>query len=93
LGNYRPNEKLILLFIFCRCKYVLIGVHCNDVLYQGSKSGEITEVYSDSYFNTKKSYKDIQSLSRIDTTDAGREQVNAGQQVSPEYILRSDITA
>jgi hypothetical protein len=31
------------------------------------------------------------SLSRIDTTDAGREQVNAGQ-VSPEYILRSDIT-
>jgi hypothetical protein len=42
----------------------------------------------------KKSYKDIQSsLSRIDTTDAGREQVNAGQQVSPEYILRSDITA
>jgi hypothetical protein len=47
-----------------------------------------------SYFNTKKSYKDIQSsLSRIDTTDAGREQVNAGQQVSPEYILRSDITA
>jgi gliding motility associated protien GldN len=33
------------------------------------------------------------SLSRIDTTDAGREQVNAGQQVSPEYILRSDITA
>jgi hypothetical protein len=57
------------------------------------KSGEITEVYSDSYFNTKK-IKDIQSsLSRIDTTDAGREQVNAGQQVSPEYILRSDITA
>jgi hypothetical protein len=62
-----------------------------DVLTKAVK-GEIT-VYSDSYFNTKKSYKDIQSsLSRIDTTDAGREQVNAGQQVS-EYILRSDITA
>jgi hypothetical protein len=54
----------------------------------------ISEVYSDSYFNTKKSYKDIQSsLSRIDTTDAGREQVNAGHAKSPEYILRSDITA
>jgi gliding motility associated protien GldN len=65
-----------------------------DVLTKAVKSGEITEVYSDSYFNTKKSYKDIQSsLSRIDTTDAGREQVNAGLQVSPEYILRSDITA
>jgi hypothetical protein len=63
------------------------------MLTKAVKSGEITEVYSDSYFNTK-SYKDIQSsLSRIDTTDAGREQVNAGQQVSPEYILRSDITA
>jgi hypothetical protein len=42
----------------------------------------------------QRNHKDIQSsLSRIDTTDAGREQVNAGQQVSPEYILRSDITA
>jgi hypothetical protein len=39
-----------------------------DVLTKAVKSGEITEVYSDSYFNTKKkSYKDIQSsLSRID---------------------------
>jgi hypothetical protein len=41
------------------------------MLTKAVKSGEITEVYSDSYFNTKKSYKDIQSsLSRIDTTDA-----------------------
>jgi hypothetical protein len=54
----------------------------------------ILEVYSDSYFNTKKSFKDIQaSLTRIDTTDAGREQINAGQSVSEEYIMRSDLTA
>jgi gliding motility associated protien GldN len=65
-----------------------------NVLTRAIKSGEINEVYADSYFNTKKSYKDVQaSLSRIDTTDAGREQVNAGMQVSPQYILRSDITA
>jgi len=66
-----------------------------DVLTRAIKSGEISEVYSDSYFNTKKTYKDIQaSLSRIDTTDAGREQINAGQKaVSQEYILRSDLTA
>ncbi|KDN55792.1 gliding motility protein GldO [Flavobacterium seoulense] len=65
-----------------------------DVLTRAIKSGAITEVYSDSYFNTKKTYKDIQaSLSRIDTTDAGREQINAGQKVSQEYILRSDLTA
>jgi cytidylate kinase len=45
-------------------------------------------------FNTKKSYKDIQaSLTRIDTTDAGREQLILVRQVSAQYILRSDITA
>jgi gliding motility associated protien GldN len=65
-----------------------------NVLTKAIRSGEISDVYADSYFNTKKTYKDIQaSLSRIDTTDAGREQINAGMQVSPEYILRSDITA
>ncbi|MBF4518697.1 gliding motility protein GldN [Flavobacterium sp. ANB] len=48
-----------------------------DVLTKGIRSGRITEVYSDSYFNTKKSLKDIQgSLSRVDTTDAGRELIN-----------------
>ncbi|PRZ25180.1 type IX secretion system ring subunit PorN/GldN [Flavobacterium granuli] len=65
-----------------------------DVLTKAIKRGEISEVYSDSYFNTKKSFKDIQAaLSRIDTTDAGKEQINAGMKLSPEYILRSDLTA
>jgi gliding motility associated protien GldN len=48
-----------------------------DVLTRAIRNGKITEVYSDSYFNTKKSLKDIQgALSRIDTTDAGRELIN-----------------
>ena len=48
-----------------------------DALTKGIKEGRITEVYSDSYFNTKKSLKDIQgALSRVDTTDAGRELIN-----------------
>lgn len=65
-----------------------------DVLTRAIKEESITEVYSDSYFNTKKTFKDIKaSLSRIDTTDAGREQINAGQRVSEEYVLRSDLTA
>lgn len=65
-----------------------------DVLTKAMKNGKITEVYTDSYFNTKKSLKDIEaSLSRIDTTDAGREQINAGQAVSQEYIMRQDLTA
>ena len=65
-----------------------------DVLTKAIRTGEITEVYTDSYFNTKKSFKDIQaSLTRIDTTDAGKEQINAGQAISPEYILKQDLTA
>ena len=65
-----------------------------DVLTRAMKSGEITEVYTDGYFNTKKSLQDIQgSLTRIDTTDAGREQINAGNKISEEYILRQDLSA
>ena len=65
-----------------------------DVLTKAMKNGKITEVYTDSYFNTKKSIKDIQgSLSRIDTTDVGREQINAGQAVAAENILKQDLTA
>ena len=65
-----------------------------DVLTKAMKNGRLTEVYTDSYFNTKKSLKDIQaSLTRIDTTDAGREQINAGIKISPEYIVQQDLTA
>lgn len=65
-----------------------------DVLIKAIKKGKITEVYNDSYFNIKKSFKDIKaSLSRIDTTDAGREQLNAGSAISPEYITQQDITS
>jgi gliding motility associated protien GldN len=65
-----------------------------DVLTKAMRNGEITEVYTDSYFNTKKSLQDIQgSLTRIDTTDSGREQINAGSQISDEFILRQDLTA
>ena len=57
-----------------------------DVLTKGIRNGRITEVYSDSYFNTKKSLKDIQgALSRVDTTDAGRELIN---QYSDDYRTR-----
>ena len=65
-----------------------------DVLTKAMKEGKISEVYSDSYFNTKKSLKDIESsLTRIDTTDPGREQFNAGLPISPEYIVKTDLNA
>lgn len=49
-----------------------------DVLIQGIKKGTVTEVYSDSYFNTKKTFKDMTtSFTFVDTTDAGKEEINA----------------
>ena len=65
-----------------------------SVLTKAIKEGKITEVYTDSYFNTKKTYKDIQaSLSKIDTTDVGREQYNAGMPIDAQYIIKRDLTA
>jgi gliding motility associated protien GldN len=65
-----------------------------DVLIASIKAGKLTEVYTDSYFNTKKTMKDIQSsLSKIDTTDAGREQFNAGIPIDPQYIVKTDLGA
>lgn len=62
------------------------------VLIENMKSGKISEVYDDSYFTTKKTLKDIESsLSKIDTSDAGREQYNAGEKIGEEYIVRTDI--
>lgn len=65
-----------------------------DVLTKAMKDGRLTEVYTDSYFNTKKTLKDIQaSLTRIDTTDPGREQFNAGVPIDPQYIVKTDLSA
>ena len=65
-----------------------------DVLMTSIKKGEIESIYDDSYFKTKRSLKDIEaSISRIDTTEYGIDQLNAGEQLSDEYIDRRDITA
>lgn len=48
-----------------------------QVLLNGIKSGKITEVYGDDYFNSKKSLKDMTSTFKfIDTTEAGKDEVN-----------------
>ncbi len=73
-----------------------------NVLVSAIKEGKITEVYDSSYFTTKKSLKDIQSsLTKTDTTDVGREQMNedieayrSGKlKISPEYIVTTEIEA
>ena len=50
-----------------------------DVLTKAIRNGDITDVYSDSYFNTKRTFQDIQMLlSKITATELGKEQFNNG---------------
>ena len=72
-----------------------------DVLIKGIKTGRITEVYTDDYFNTKKTLKDMaSSFKYVDTTQAGRDEINTyyddymkGKKVlDPQYIDTRDLT-
>lgn len=64
------------------------------VLIENMKNGNLTEVYSDSYFTEKRKLEDLQgTLKKVDTTDLGYEQYNAGEQVSAEFINQRDLTA
>ena len=64
-----------------------------DVLTKAIRNGDITDVYSDSYFNTKKTYKDIKaSMSYFDLTDPGKEQINTlGLTEKYKYLLESNV--
>lgn len=65
-----------------------------DVLISSVRSGKIKNIYDDSYFNNKRTLKDIQAaMTMVDTTELGIEQINAGETLSAEYINRRDITA
>ncbi|WPO80932.1 gliding motility protein GldN [Flavobacterium sp. KACC 22761] len=63
-----------------------------DVLTKAIRNGKITEVYSDSYFNTKKTMKDIEgALSRVDTTDAGRELINQNPDDYRSHVVKKKV--
>lgn len=73
-----------------------------DVLVKNIKNGKITEVYVDDYFNTKKTFKDMEtSFTYIDTTDAGKDEINnfyddykSGKKVlDPQYINKKELDA
>jgi gliding motility associated protien GldN len=73
-----------------------------DVLIKEIKEGRITEVYYDDYFNTKKSLKDMaSSFTYVDTTNAGREEINtyyddykSGAKVlDPQYIDKRELSS
>jgi gliding motility associated protien GldN len=72
------------------------------VLLNGIKSGKITEVYNDDYFNTKKTLQDMSSsFTYIDTIQTGRDEINnyyddykSGKKVlDPQYIDKRELTA
>jgi len=65
-----------------------------DVLIKNIKNGKLTDVYVDSYFTEKRNFNDLAAtLKKVDTTDLGYEQYNAGEQISPEYINQRELTA
>ncbi len=65
-----------------------------DVLMKNIKNGNIKNIYDDSYFNTKRTLKDIEAaLKKVDTTELGIEQLNAGEELSAEYIDTYEISA
>ncbi len=64
------------------------------VLMKNIKNGNLTEVYTDSYFTEKRKFEDLTAtLSKVDTTDLGYEQLNAGEQISAEFINQRDLNA
>jgi gliding motility associated protien GldN len=73
-----------------------------DVLIKNIKNGTIKEVYGDDYFNTKKTIKDMAtSFTYIDTTDAGKDEINnyyddymSGAKVlDPQFINKKELDA
>ncbi len=65
-----------------------------DVLVKNLKNGKLEDVYVDSYFTEKRKFEDLAAtLTKTDTIDAGYDQINAGEEVSPEYINQRDLTA
>jgi gliding motility associated protien GldN len=65
-----------------------------EVLMKGINDGKITEVYESGYFTVKKTFDDIQkSRVFIDTSDAGIEQLAAGDPISEEFITKQTIDA
>jgi len=65
-----------------------------DTLLRGIKGDIITEVYDDSYFTAKMTKAEINSkLYRIDTTEAGIDELNEGSTNIEEYIDKINLTS
>lgn len=62
-------------------------------LWDAVKRGEIENIYVDSYFNEKRTLNDLKAtMQRVDTTELGYEQINAGEALSEQYVNRRSIS-
>lgn len=65
-----------------------------DVLLKNVKNRTIKKVYADGNFTEIRTYEDIKnSLRKIDTLDAGYDQLNRGEKLSDEYIEIRDLVS
>ena len=65
-----------------------------DVLVKNIKNGKIDAIYRDSYFTEKIQLGDLSAaMVKVDTSDAGYDQLNAGESISDYNIERTEITA
>lgn len=76
------------------------------VLIKAIKDGSLTEVYADSYFNTKRTLKELENTFKFrDTVDAGRDEINTfyddymsgkkvldKQFIDERYLTSQDVT-
>jgi len=65
-----------------------------EVLMKSIRNGTLNHVYSDSYFTEKRTLEDLSAtIKKVDTTEYGIEQLNAGEEVSREYIETRELTS
>ena len=65
-----------------------------DVLAKAIETGKITEVYGDSYFTSKRTLKEIETIrKRVDTTNQGRMKINAGEALALEDVVTYYVQA
>jgi len=63
------------------------------VLIKNVQNGKL-DAYADSYFTEKRIFSDLAAtLKKRDTTDYGYEQLNAGEELSDEYIDERELSA
>ncbi len=65
-----------------------------DVLVKNIRNGKLKDVYVDSYFTEKRRYEDLSAtLKKVDTLEYGYDEINAGEELSPENIVERQLTA